>query len=209
MFIEDIKDDVNEDINISLALDDINTSIRIEDLNITLPVDDNLEKELKKIDDEIKNSLIELDKLNDIDEDELTNNSSFEIYNNIFSQIDKSNINDMEKSKYVDVTPVAYININTEELSKVKVNDIVELPFLGTSNYSSKIIDKKVFKNGDISLFGKLENESDIFDFIITIGHEAAFGVISTPDGSYEIETYNGNGYLLDVAEINKLTVTD
>lgn len=101
------------------------------------------------------------------------------------------------------ITPVAGIEISKGTISSLKVGDRVLLPYMGTGEYEAEISAKTTHANGSVSVTGNLLDGTNQYSVVLTEGKNTAFGTVSTPDGSFEIETKDGQGYVYSTDEID------
>ncbi len=134
--------------------------------------------------------------------DELDSESSSHEHDDIFIE---SSINivaqDLEQKNGVD--PLSAIEINKNSISKVKVGDVIVLPFVDAAKYKAKISEKIVHNDGSTSIVGDLVNTDKQYSIVLTEGKHSSFGSLRTPEGAYEIEVVNGKGYIYSVNEID------
>jgi len=102
------------------------------------------------------------------------------------------------------IVPVTGIEISKGVISNLKVGDKVVLPYMGTGEYEAKISSKTTHANGSVSVTGNLLDGSNQYSVVLTEGKTSAFGSVTTPDGSFEIETKDGQGYVYSTDEIDK-----
>jgi len=159
---------------------------------------DKMEKELKNFDEKVKSIDSELN----IDKYKIDNKRhSSEYYTNIFNQLDKDSVKNISKKS--DVEPIKAVSVDENSLVKINKGDVFELPLLGNSVYNVKVDQKVQNKNGSVTITGNLV-ENNNYSVIMTKGKERTFMTVSTPDGSYEVEIKNGEGYVYSVKDIEK-----
>ena len=77
-----------------------------------------------------------------------------------------------------------------------KVGDQVVLPMLHGETVTINVQSVTTNANGDYSWSGHLQGHSDDYPVIITYGENSIFAMITTPKGSYSMESVNGSGWL-------------
>lgn len=102
------------------------------------------------------------------------------------------------------ITPVTGIEIFKGTISNLKVGDKVTLPYMGTGEYEAEISSKTTHANGSVSVTGNLLDGTNQYSVVLTEGKNTTFGTVTTPDGSFEIETKDGQGYVYSTDEIDK-----
>lgn len=102
-------------------------------------------------------------------------------------------------------SPMSAVEIPQNSISQLRIGEIIQLPTIGQIEYSAKITDRTVHKNGSVSVSGDLEGEGNAnFSVVLTEGKNSSFASITTPEGTFQIETVNGRGYIYSVNEIER-----
>ena len=105
----------------------------------------------------------------------------------------------------VSSKPSIPLNTQVREYEAVKaekpktlpgVGDQVELPLLNGESATVEIKSSVVTRNGDYSWSGHLEGYGDDYPVVVTYGDSSSFAMITTPNGSYSMESVNGVGWL-------------
>ena len=157
--------------------------------------------DIKKLENEAKDIDTNFQNIEKILENKKQTTKQGEFFNDFFTQVDTDDITTLKAKE--DVKPIGGVMIKEEYISKAKEGDVIELPIFGSGTYRVQV-DKKV-KNpsGSTTLSGTLvENKN--YSFVMTKGKERTFFTVSTPDGAYEIESKNGQGYIYSVKDIER-----
>jgi hypothetical protein len=117
--------------------------------------------------------------------------------------IKEGSIEEAEKviSKKQGVEPLFAIKIDKSTIRQLEIGETLALPYMG--GYEAKVSNKIVHKNGSVSITGNLVNADNNYVVVFTEGKSAIFGTVTTPDGAYEVETKNGQGYIYAVNDID------
>jgi len=103
-----------------------------------------------------------------------------------------------------NITPIEAISLSTSNTEELKVNDTLTLPNIEGVDYT--IIISSVVKNSDDShsLTGQFKDEGISYTTTITKSTQSSYITLSTPQGTYEIETQDGVGYIYRTSDIRK-----
>lgn len=101
------------------------------------------------------------------------------------------------------INPVIAVNIPKNSISTLSIGDTVSLPYMGSAQFDAKIASKKTHANGSVTVSGNLVDNKQ-YSVVLTEGKNMSFGTVATPNGSYEIETRNGQGYVYSTDEIDR-----
>jgi hypothetical protein len=71
---------------------------------------------------------------------------------------------------------------------------IVAVP--GNESFQVNVEQSAINPNGDYTWRGHVEGYGDDYPVIMTYGHNSVFATITTPKGSYTLETLNGSGWV-------------
>lgn len=102
------------------------------------------------------------------------------------------------------VTPIIGVEIAKNSITQLKVGDTIALPYMGSGEYEAKIESKTTHANGSVSVSGNLLDSGNQYSVVLTEGKNSAFGTVTTPNGSFEIETKDGQGYVYSTDEIDQ-----
>jgi len=102
------------------------------------------------------------------------------------------------------IKPVIAIELPKNSIAKLNVGDTVALPYMGNGEFEAKITKKSKHKNGSVTVSGNLIDTGNQYSVVLTEGKNMSFGTITTPNGSFEIETKNGQGYVYSTDAIDK-----
>jgi len=72
----------------------------------------------------------------------------------------------------------------------------VTMPLLNGETVTATVKQASVAANGDYSWSGHLEGHGTDYPITMTYGEQSAFSMITTPQGSYTMETVNGLGWV-------------
>jgi len=128
--------------------------------------------------------------------------TSHDAINTIFKEANLNTITSNIPQKE-GIQPLSAIKIHPNSIAKIKIGDTIVLPFMDDATYNAKISTKIKHQNGSISITGNLIDTDNTYSITLTQGKKSAFGSITTPDGAYEIEMRNGNGYVYSVEDID------
>ena len=102
------------------------------------------------------------------------------------------------------VSPLIAVEIPKGTVSKLNIGDKILLPYMGTGEYEATITEKTTHKNGSVSVTGNLDDAGNQYSVVLTEGKNMSFGTVTTPNGSFEIETKNGQGYVYSTDSIDQ-----
>jgi len=93
------------------------------------------------------------------------------------------------------------ITVNEHYLLNLKAGKIVNLPLEINRVMRVEKVERR--KNGSTKLSLSFPDESNVYRGFITVGTKATYGRIVTPEGSFELEAVNGNGWVIDTRNID------
>jgi len=102
------------------------------------------------------------------------------------------------------ITPMVAIEMPKNSIKKLNIGDTVSLPNMGNGQFDAKITSKTTHKNGSVSVTGNLVDSGTQYSVVLTEGKNMTFGTVTTPNGSFEIEAKNGQGYVYATSDIDK-----
>ena len=102
-----------------------------------------------------------------------------------------------------NITPITAIELETKKLKKLKKNDILKLPDIEGVDYEITITSMQT-NASSITSTGSFTDEGIKYSTTITQSNNESFITLSTPKGTYEIETQNGVGYIYNTQDIRK-----
>jgi len=88
------------------------------------------------------------------------------------------------------------VEVNQHPNSFPQVGETVELPMLHGEKILVNVQELKSNPNGDQSWTGHLQGYDNDYPIIVTYGEHAVFAMITTPKGSYTMESTDGAGWL-------------
>ncbi|MCH9740270.1 MAG: hypothetical protein K0U38_05465 [Epsilonproteobacteria bacterium] len=121
---------------------------------------------------------------------------------NIFTEVESDTIEEKFLAKE-GVTPLLTVNLDKEKIQSLQVGEKIRLPLVGQVEYESIINEKTRHNNGSFSLLGTLTNYEEPYSVILTQGEEYSFATLSTPEGTFEIEAEEDQGYVYAVNDID------
>ena len=101
------------------------------------------------------------------------------------------------------IAPVIAVEVLKNSVSSLKVGDTISLPYMGSGEYEATITSTTTHKNGSISVSGNLADFGNKYSVVLTEGKSMTFGTVTTPNGSFEIETKDGQGYVYSTDSID------
>lgn len=91
------------------------------------------------------------------------------------------------------------VNLPLAALKAMKKGKTITLDLPPAGQYSLVHDNRFSHENGEITWVGYLENEGQAYRAMITMGKSGPMGHLITPDGTYQIETEDGQTYMVDV----------
>jgi hypothetical protein len=101
------------------------------------------------------------------------------------------------------INPVIAIELPKNSISNLNVGDTVALPYMGNGEFEAQITKKTEHKNGSVTVSGNLLDTGNQYSVVLTEGKNMSFGTVTTPNGSFEIETKDGQGYVYSTDSID------
>ena len=181
-----------------LPNDGIEKQEKVEEINETISF------ELPKLEEENLSALIQMDnfelnsstlKAKPIKSKQMTQNIK-----EIYTEIDQDDL-EKEMPSRKGFSHRLAVNISNNSISKLNVGDVIQLPSVGQVDYQATIDKKIVHKNGSVSVTANLNGNSN-YSAVLTEGKNNSYATFSTPEGSFELETRNGKGYIYSVREM-------
>jgi hypothetical protein len=102
------------------------------------------------------------------------------------------------------ISPLIAVEIPKGTITKLEIGDKISLPYMGAGEYEATITEKTTHKNGSVSVSGNLSDSGIQYSVVLTEGKNMSFGTVTTPNGSFEIETKNGQGYVYSTDKIDQ-----
>ncbi len=133
-------------------------------------------------------------------------NEDISVENRYISPFEEVDISDVHTIKIDDVKPISAIYVKKNSIASANIGDTIELPLLGTSNYRIKVTQKQKNGSGSITISGNLI-EDNKYSATFTESKKGIYGSITTPDGAYELESQDGEGYIYSLKDIEKKRV--
>lgn len=82
------------------------------------------------------------------------------------------------------------------ELGQAQVGDRVTLPLPDGSTLEARVTKVALQRGGERNWQGEIRVDGDSYPVNFTVGKQATFGFIGTPQGSYSVETLGGKGWV-------------
>ncbi|MCX7134003.1 hypothetical protein [Aeromonas sp.] len=82
------------------------------------------------------------------------------------------------------------------ELGLAQVGDSVTLPLPDGSTLEARVTKVELQRGGERNWQGEIRVDGDSYPVNFTVGKQATFGFIGTPQGSYSVETLGGKGWV-------------
>lgn len=132
---------------------------------------------------------IESDNFN-VDESSSSTSGTTQLWNTSFS-------NEWPEFTLDDrVSYYAPVQLNSGINRQLAINATVSLSLPEQKEVKATITSIKHTANGDITWKGYVDGHGDSYPVVYTSGKTNTFATITTPDGSYSMETVNGNGWV-------------
>jgi len=100
------------------------------------------------------------------------------------------------------IEPISAIHMNKDMIKDRKVGDTIVLPTIDGNSYEIIVTNRKVSKNGNVSIDGNYTENGITYHSVLTEGEISSFISLTTPTGNYEIELENGLGYMYSTADM-------
>jgi len=101
------------------------------------------------------------------------------------------------------VPPLSAFHYKKGTIRSLSQGDEITIPDVEGIDYALTIKKRKLSKRGTVTLNASLENpEGVIIDSVLTEGKRVAFVTLNTPNGAYEIESFDGVAYLYALSDI-------
>ncbi len=94
------------------------------------------------------------------------------------------------------VTQKTAVTFDAASLKQVTQGDRVDLPLPAGQQYTAQVDHVKTMPNGDRNWQGHLADTETHYPVVFTLGTATAFATITTPEGSYTLETVGGSGWV-------------
>ena len=187
----------------------VDSSVSVATNSVELDLDENLD--VPTLEDEVLDEKEENLTLDDVDKALVLDSKSLEETEPEMVKERKdtwvqSNMEDIEKefSSKEGVSPLIAIKLPKNTIKNLNVGDTVVLPNMGNGEFEAKITEKKIHKNGSVTVLGNLIDSGNQYAVVLTEGKNMSFGTVNTPNGSFEIETRNGVGYVYSTDDIDR-----
>jgi|GEM_PF-6243651 len=102
--------------------------------------------------------------------------------------------------------PVA---VDAQQIAAVTTGDRVQMPLPGGASYTAVVHRVMVNGDGETSWSGYVEGHGQDFPVTFTIGEQNSFATVTTPEGLYAMETFNGMGWVYKTPDLPELVDPD
>ncbi|HEO97898.1 MAG TPA: hypothetical protein ENO02_01205 [Epsilonproteobacteria bacterium] len=106
-----------------------------------------------------------------------------------------------------NVKPIEAFTLKTGSIKKLRKGDTIVLPEINNIEYELKVSDRQKNADGSITLRAEIVDDDSISFSLMTEGQNTAFITLSSPEGTYQLEVYNGNGYVYDTNDIKRARI--
>lgn len=103
-----------------------------------------------------------------------------------------------------NITPIAAIRMIDHPVGTLQPNDTILIPDIEGIDYPIHITDVKKHSDGSVTTTGSYNDEGIKYTTTITRSQKESFINLSTAQGSYEIETRKGVGYIYKTQSIRR-----
>jgi len=103
-----------------------------------------------------------------------------------------------------NITPIAAIEMRDYSIGTLQPDDTLLMPDIEGIDYTIKVTNVVKNSDGSITATGSYSDEGIRYTTTITRSQKVSFINLSTAQGSYEIETRNGVGYIYKTQSIRK-----
>lgn len=123
--------------------------------------------------------------------------------NNVFEDVDMDEMKEMIAPKK-GVEPRGAFRLPKGTIKNLKIGDAITLPEIDGQQYVVNVIRREVNSNQSVTIKASIEGESSRYYSLMTEGEKTSFVTVTLPEGVYEMETVNGNGYVYNANDIRK-----
>lgn len=109
-------------------------------------------------------------------------------------------------SLHSKITTKKRVAFNTTTMGSVNKGDKFSLPMPNGEEYVAQVETTTTFKNGTTSWQGHLEGYGDKYPVVFTVGKKTSFATVTTPDGSFTMESIDGAGWIYENPEVTELS---
>lgn len=125
-----------------------------------------------------------------------------EVFDDAFEIVEMDDIRESFQPKK-NVEPITAFKMKPNTIKNLRPGDKIKLPEINDVVYELNIETAKVNNNKSITLEASIEGEDKKYFSILTEGEHFSFLTVKSPDGVFEIEIFNGNGYVYSSTEIS------
>ena len=145
----------------------------------------------------------EVDKTSKLENKELTTLEDSTPVNNTFEDIDIDEMKTILVPKK-GVEPRGAFRLPRGTIKKLQIGDAITLPEIDGQQYVVHVIRREVNSNQSVTIKASIEGESSRYYSLMTEGEKTSFITVTSPEGVYEMETVNGEGYVYNANDIRK-----
>ena len=145
----------------------------------------------------------EVDKTSKLEKKELATLVDSTHLNNTFEDVDMDEMKTILVPKK-GVEPRGAFRLPSGTIKNLKVGDAVTLPEIDGQQYIVHVIRREVNSNQSVTIKASIEGESSRYYSLMTEGEKTSFITVTLPEGVYEMETVNGDGYVYNANDIRK-----
>ena len=120
----------------------------------------------------------------------------------LYTELDKDTLLKELPNKH-SIQPTLAVQVSSNSISSLEVGDTIQLPNIGQVSYEAIIKKKVTHDNGSVSVTGNLTgSQNSQYSVVFTEGKKTSYASFTTPEGAFEIETVNGQGYVYSVQDM-------
>jgi len=105
-----------------------------------------------------------------------------------------------------NVKPIEAFTLKTGSIKKLRKGDSI-IPEINNIEYELKVSSRQKNPDGSITLRAEIVDDDSINFSLMTEGKNTAFITLNSPEGSYQLEAYNGNGYVYVTNDIKRANI--
>lgn len=101
------------------------------------------------------------------------------------------------------VKPMESVAFDPEQLAQLQIGDTIHLPIIEGTEHTLNITQKTLHANGSVTLRASIANEEESYTSTLTQGKQLSYATIATPNGLFQLEAIEGEGYLYSMNAID------
>lgn len=162
-----------------------------------------LEEELSSSQDNLSNIDINVKNNPDYKPFEKIYNIKKELdYDNDFECLPIEDVSEMSPCRS-NVKPIEAFKINNYNIKNLFVGDSIILPEINQLSYRAIVKNRRVNKNGSVTVTASLDSEDKKFYSVMTQDNNSTYITLVSPEGSFEFEANGKYGYVYSSSDIN------